>query len=102
MDPNLFNSLYYLEVQGTNLLDFEKKREISSKCKNKKYYKKNILDAVQYLKNRNINSDLLNEKDILKQTFNLFKDETYATNYTSRDFCKKYFTPKAGDYNYCV
>ena len=102
MDPNLFNSMYYLEIQGTNLLDFEKKREISSKCKNKKYYKKNILDAVQYLRNRNINSDLLNEKDILKQTFNLFKDETYATNYTSKDFCKKYLTPKTGDYNYCI
>ena len=100
MEPNLFNSMNYLEIQGTNLFDFEKNRELSSKCKNKKFYKKNILDAVQYLKKINVNIEYLNERDIKKQTINIFKDETYANNYSSRDLCKNYYTLKAGDYNY--
>ena len=102
MQPNLFNSMYYLEIKGQNLLDFEKNREISSKCKTKKYYKTNVLDAVQYLKKMNVNSDLLNEKDIQKHAYNLFKDETYAISYSNTNSYNKKLTTKTGDYNYHI
>ena len=90
MEPNLFNSMDYLEVKGKNLLEVEKNRELSSKFKNKKYYKKNVLDAMLYLKRLNVNSDILNERDLKKQTYSIFKDQIYATDTHSRDFCKMY------------
>ena len=102
MEPNLFNTLNDLEVQGKNLLEVEKNRELSSKCKNKKYYKKNVLDAMLYLKRLNVNSDILNEKDLKKQAYSIFKDQTYANDSHCRDFCKKYLYHKDESGNFCI
>ena len=102
MEPNLFNTMNDLEVKGKSLLEVEKNRELSSKCKSKKYYKKDVLDAMLYLKRLNVNSEILNEKDLKKQTYSIFKDQLYASDSHNKDFCKRYLYHKDENGNYCI